>query len=508
MKNERNKSFGRKNKFSLFAALSIFTIITVMAVIGQISLSGEDNYTFSDGVYINGEQMGGYTVQQAYTVVSDRMADQIRDVSIDIMYKDKIWHFDENDFEINDAVKRVVQNAYNGYDASNINAVRTLGTSRTGNFRVSIRNVFVDFDKKIAEIIDEVECEPINSRVIFRPDEEKMFEITKAEPGFVVDREKLYCDLENQFLRTKDIKVIINSRAVKPDIDEIYFEDKLNLMSKFSTDLKNSQEGRRFNVGKALDKFNGKVVKTGETVSFNEVTGPQTLAGGYKKAVVILNNKFVEGVGGGICQASTTLYNACVLANLEIIEVHKHTLPVGYVELSLDAMVSDGYSDFIFKNTSGYELYFKTYTASDRAYVEIYGKSVPENVTIKRTAEFLGNIPHNGDKVVVDTNGEYSDKVLYKGEYYRVRYPREGYEAKGYKEYYKNGELIKKEEIRHEKYQPIDGLIIEGANELPKGYVLPEQDIEFIKPQGQDKPTNIETLVDDIKRQNPTQFNP
>ena len=97
--------------------------------------------------------------------------------------------------------------------------------------------------------------------------------------------------------------------------------------------------------------------------------------------------------------------------------------------------------------------------------------------------EFVGNIPHNGDKIVPDVNGEYADKVLYKGEYYRLKYPCEGYEAKAFKEYYKDGKLIDREEIRHEKYQPQDGIIIEGTQELPEGFVLPEQTVEFIKPQ-------------------------
>ena len=218
-------------------------------------------------------------------------------------------------------------------------------------------------------------------------------------------------------------------------------------------------------------------------MSFNQITGPQTESGGYENAMVIYNGKFQNGIGGGICQASSTLYNACVLANLEIEEVHKHTLPVKYVELSLDAMVSEGFADLIFRNTSESDVYIKSYVVGDDAFVEIYGKTIPEGQTIKRVAEFVGNIPHNGDKIIPDTNGEYRDKVIYKGEYFRVKYPCEGYEAKAFKEFYKDGKLIKREQIRHEKYQPQDGIIIEGTEELPEGFVLPPQNVEFIKPE-------------------------
>ena len=305
----------------------------------------------------------------------------------------------------------------------------------------------------------------------------------EAQNGVELDKEKLLQDLEKQFLNTKDITVYASTTSIEPSIKSNYFDDKLNLQSKFSTSIKNSQEGRRHNVTLALSKLNGLVVKPNEMISFNSVTGPQTEEGGYHNAVVIFNGKFTDGIGGGICQASTTLYNALVLANLEIDEVHKHTLPVKYVELSLDAMVSDGYADLIFKNNSENDIYIKSYVDGDDATVEIYGKSIPENTTIKRVAEFVGNIPHNGDKIVPDTNGEYTDKVLYKGEYYRLKYPCEGYEAKAFKEYYKNGKLVDREEIRHEKYQPQDGIIIEGTQELPEGFELPKQEVEFIQPQ-------------------------
>ena len=113
--------------------------------------------------------------------------------------------------------------------------------------------------------------------------------------------------------------------------------------------MHNSKQRRLHNVGLALSKFDGMTIKSGEEVSFNAVTSPQTVEGGYEKSIIIFNGQFVEGVGGGLCQASTTLYNAVILADLEVIEVSKHTLPVGYIELALDAMVSENWSDMRFK---------------------------------------------------------------------------------------------------------------------------------------------------------------
>ena len=514
--NEKQMKKARRN---IFFSSAILAFVLIMVVVGQMQLSNPAQETFGNGTYINGQSVSGYTVTQASQVVTDKMKEQVDGISIQIMYKDKIWKFNQDDFEIEQAVKQVVQDAYDTYalskttsnNNSKLNNSKILNglTSNTKNssYRVSLKSTFKNFNEKIDAIIAEIETEPKNAKVEFNPNSDNMFKIEEGVNGVKVDKEKLYQDLENQFLRTKDIKVYVNTTGVKPEIDSTYFDNKLNLMSKFSTTLKGSQEGRRHNVDLALKKFNGKVVKAGEKISFNEITGPQTEEGGYKPAIVILNGKFVNGIGGGICQASTTIYNACVLANLEIDEVHKHTLPVGYVELSLDAMVSEGYSDMIFTNNSKDDIYFKTYTSEDEATVEIYGNSIPSGETIKRVAEFIGNIPHNGDKIQVDTAGEYTDKVLYKGEYYRVKYPREGYEAKAYKETYKDGELVDREEIRHEKYQPIDGLIIEGAKEPPKDYVIPPTDVEFIQPQ-ETESVSVESVVQKIQTDNPPKFNP
>ena len=470
-----------KKKTSLILSLCLFGVATFLVVAGMFT----SNYTqshFNKNTYINGTNVGGYTVEKASQVVSDKINKDIDDISIKIIYKDKVWQFDKNDFDTNSAVKEVVNKAFRTSKFGDKKSVEYLA-QKNGNFKTAFKTVFKNFDKQLDKIANEINSEPKDAYVNFNPNAEKIFEVVEAQNGVELDKEKLLQDLEKQFLNTKDITVYASTTSIEPSIKSNYFDDKLNLQSKFSTSIKNSQEGRRHNVTLALSKLNGLVVKPNEMISFNSVTGPQTEEGGYHNAVVIFNGKFTDGIGGGICQASTTLYNALVLANLEIDEVHKHTLPVKYVELSLDAMVSDGYADLIFKNNSENDIYIKSYVDGDDATVEIYGKSIPENTTIKRVAEFVGNIPHNGDKIVPDTNGEYTDKVLYKGEYYRLKYPCEGYEAKAFKEYYKNGKLVDREEIRHEKYQPQDGIIIEGTQELPEGFELPKQEVEFIQPQ-------------------------
>lgn len=488
-----------KKKKLLIIPVIIFSVIALVVIAGLTKT--DEGFKFDENIYINGESVRGMTKDKAEKVVSQKLSKDIKDSSIDLKYGDKTWHFSADELKVDDAVKQVVSKAYN----TSLSDEQSFKAMANGNFKVSFTSIYDEITSKIDEIINSIAKEPVNSEVIFRPDEDPMFTITKSEKGKKVDVDKLFSDLENKFLKEKNIEIEIPIIDVDPSKDEKYFENKTRLMGEFSTDLTNSQAGRKHNVQFALSKFNGKVVKAKETVSFNDVTSPQTLEAGYQKATVILNGVFTQGVGGGICQASTTLYNACVLANMQIEEVHKHTLPVGYVELSLDAMVSEGYADFIFTNTSDDDIYIKTYVKGDRAYAEIYGNSIEEGMTITREAEFVGNIPHRGDKIVPDTNKEYTSKVIYKGEYYRLKYPREGYEAKAYKNYYKDGKLIKREEIRHEKYQPIDGIVIEGVEDLPEGFTLPQSDVEIIKPQTVSS-SSSKTIAKKIKSQNPTRY--
>lgn len=108
--------------------------------------------------------------------------------------------------------------------------------------------------------------------------------------------------------------------------------------------------GRGENIRLSTETMNNVVILPGETVSFNTITGPKTKARGYKTATVIVNGKYTDGIGGGVCQTSSTLFNASLLANLEITERHNHGLRSSYVPAGRDATVSDGYLDLKLKN--------------------------------------------------------------------------------------------------------------------------------------------------------------
>lgn len=470
----------RNKKRNLIFCLGLLCLAVTMVATGVV-MSNDGSSKFSKNVYINGTNVGGYTKTEAVQVVTEKLNAKVDNLSIELLHGGKSWRFDHGDFQVDNAVSQVVNSAYS---ISKLGEKQTLKylAENGANFNVALSLVIKNFDQTIDEIAEEIYTEPQNAFVEFTPNEKQNFNVVAEKQGEELDKEMLMQKLEDGFLNGDDIKIEIPTKKIEPEIKADFFADKLNLQSKFSTSIKNSQSGRRHNVALALKKLNGTIVKPNEIKSFNQIVGPQTESGGYESAIIIINGAFKNGIGGGICQASTTLYNALLLADVEVDEVHKHTLPVKYVEMALDAMVSEGTSDLVFKNTSDNDLYIKSYVKGDDATVEIYGKSLPDGVTVKRSAEFIKSIPHSGDKIIVDTNGEYRDKVIYKGEYYRLKYPVDGYEAKAYKEYYKDGKLIDKQEIRHEKYSPQQGIVIEGAEDLPEGFVLPKQEVKIIKP--------------------------
>ena len=134
----------------------------------------------------------------------------------------------------------------------------------------------------------------------------------------------------------------------------------VRLLSSFTTRFDGGNAARSHNIRLAAKLINGSVVKNGETFSFNATVGQRTPERGFKRAKIIENGEFVEGIGGGVCQASTTIYNAVLTAGLKIEEWHRHTLKSSYVKPSFDAMVNSNGADLVFVNDTASPIYIRT----------------------------------------------------------------------------------------------------------------------------------------------------
>ena len=144
----------------------------------------------------------------------------------------------------------------------------------------------------------------------------------------------------------------------------------------FSTSYKGGHKGRVHNIRHAAATIDGTVLQPGETFSYNNALGPTTKANGYKKARIFVRGKDAEGYGGGVCQVSSTLYNAAEIAGLEIIERHPHSKPVAYVEEGRDAATSYGGIDLRFQNTKDYAIRITAETDAEKVIVRITAAGV------------------------------------------------------------------------------------------------------------------------------------
>lgn len=237
--------------------------------------------------------------------------------------------------------------------------------------------------------------------------------------------------------------------------------DTLVLRSSFYTSYSSSTEERKSNIKLASKSLNGFFLDRGNEFSFNKVVGARTIARGYKQAKIIVQGEFVEGVGGGVCQVSTTLYNAVILAGLKVTEYHPHSLPVRYVMSSFDAMVNSGSADLRFVNNTLSPIYIKTYADDDMVKVEIYGSAMREKYV--RKSRVLEIIPAPEEEIIVDEKGEYP--FLRKGERKVLSYSKEGLVSEGVLVKVIDGKIISSNRIRKDRYNAQKGKIIEGVFE-------------------------------------------
>ena len=248
----------------------------------------------------------------------------------------------------------------------------------------------------------------------------------------------------------------------------------LVLRAEFSTSYASSGEERKHNVALAAKALDNALIAPDEEFSFNARVGERTAARGYKVAKIIVDGKFTEGIGGGVCQVSTTLYNAALLAGMRVTECHPHSLRVGYVNPSADAMVNYYFADLRFVNDTKNPVYLKTKADGSRLTVQVYGEEMKGRIEL--LSKVVGEIAPK-ENVVVDTAGEYPD--LLKGERKIVRYGKAGVKSEGFVlRYSENGKLIGKTRVRKDCYLPIDFIIAEGTAEPPELPDLPQIEID------------------------------
>ncbi len=239
------------------------------------------------------------------------------------------------------------------------------------------------------------------------------------------------------------------------------------LRAEFTTRYDKSTEERKHNVKLASKALDGYFIDSNAEFSFNRAVGERTKKRGYKEAKIIFNGQFIDGVGGGVCQVSTTLYNALLLSGMKILECHPHSLPVNYVLPSFDAMVNARSADLKCVNTTKNPVIIKTVADGVNLTVKIYGEPMTEKYT--RVSKITEQLAPPKEEILVDEKGEFPD--LYKGEYRFLSYSKGGYKSEGYLIKTANGKNYKSK-IRTDTYRAMQGKVIYGTAEKPTDHLI------------------------------------
>lgn len=352
-----------------------------------------------------------------------------------------------NEIKLTDFQLKTFQKQQNRIDLAQ--SIMTMGFSK----KDALLYALPEIDLILKKLIQKFNIEPQLDTVFVEKNKCKI-KTYDGKDGCFLDIQSVYEQVLKQKEQTK-IKIFLN--IIKLDKSKI---SKKQMLEKgcFETSFSTSSEARKNNIKTALSIFDGLVLDVGEVFSFNQITGRRDKQNGYSQAKIISGGTFVEGYGGGVCQVSTTIYNACLLAGLEVLEVHNHSLPVGYVEPSFDAMVNVGSSDLVVRNNSGDKIVITTSSENDICKVKIFGNKNKYKIT--RVSEKLKIIP--AEKDVVETNLKKFENIkLEVGEERRLSYPKDGLVSKGYLNFYdESGTLIKTEHIRTNTYSPVKGIIL------------------------------------------------
>lgn len=391
------------NKFTLILSLFIMLILTTGISTKKDDFSGK----IYKNIYIEELNIGKMKINEAKDVVNEKYLLK----PIYIKYEDKIWCINPEDIELSYNINEAIKNAYlytrNDNKLENIKRKCSLELNKEYNIKLNVTYNESKLSEQLSYIQRDINKQ-VKQATIEISDNGQMI-ATKSKEGLEVDIISLKEQIYNM-IKNKDIKNInLPVKIIKPTITTKQVKSINTILGQFSTSF-NEYSSRGTNIYIAAKSTSDILIMPGDTFSYNKSTGARTWSNGYKTAKVIVNGKYVNGEGGGVCQVSTTIYNAALISGLEIQEVHNHTYPSHYVPKGRDAAVSYGYIDLKFKNNFAHPIYIKNIVSNGAITSKIYGCSQDREKLYIRTQE-----SHEKDKIIVKTYrvflGEENNKI-------------------------------------------------------------------------------------------------
>ena len=323
--------------------------------------------------------------------------------------------------------------------------------SKGADYKKALGVCFPLLVRKVDEIAKFLYAAPIDASITYN---NKQFTISPEKSGRALDETRLYAGLYCTLKFAGGGKVAATTVKLMPETTRDMLKSELILRGRYCTDFSASTAARAHNVALALGKYDGLTIAAGESVSFNDLVGARTESNGFKSAKIIVDGKYTDGVGGGVCQASTAVYNAALLAGLNC-AANAHSICPSYCPPGLDAMIS-GVSDLVITNTTDRAVRISVRIYGNKATVDVYGcapeyQIVPESVIVKTVACEVTES--------VDTERKYFDATAQSGDRLLVSPGKDGVISETYVNYYKNGKLVKRAKVRTNNYKPTPRVI-------------------------------------------------
>lgn len=372
MKN-RKSNLGWKIGGALAAA-----VVCAAGVYVGTTVHAEENgeSLIADHIYIGDIAVGGMTEAQAVEAVESYM-ESLGDTQFTLTVDDKSVTATAADFGVEWANPVVVK------DAANVGRTGNLIERYKSKKDLEHENLVFDItytaDKEKVKSFLESNTQDMNQEAVnyglIR--ENGGFTITDGQNGVAVDVDKsadeIVAYIEDTWTQSA-ASLELEASVVEPQGTKEQLERVTDVLGTFTTDFGTSSAGRAQNVRNGASKINGTVLYPGEQFSVYEAVNPFTAENGYELAGSYENGTTVQTYGGGICQVSTTLYNAVIRAELAIDERFCHSMIVSYVQPSMDAAIAGTYKDLKFTNNYDFPIYIEGYTSGMQITFTVYGE--------------------------------------------------------------------------------------------------------------------------------------
>lgn len=453
-KNARKTQYRSDKKTLIGLTLILFCAILLIVAIQVYLHKTIDKYDKNRiirGVSIGDTDVSGMTKKEAKAAV---------EAEISAHGKEKVMFFLDNGnqgeatleelgLSVKDLDDVVEEAAEYGKTGNPVRCYKILKNAEKGKEkkRFSIRyQVTVESAQDILkERIDPLLNLPVNARVTQNEDS---VTVVKEEPGEMMDIQKTVDNLNGELdgkWDGKGKKVKAEVSKVKPEVTAEDLKDMTDLLGSFGTYYGSDGSGRSLNVESGANHLNGTILEAGEEISVNAAMEPYTEENGYYPAASYEGDRVVESMGGGICQVSTTLYNAVLRAELEVTERHPHSMLVSYVEPSMDAAIAEDILDLKIKNNYESPVYIESVLSEGSLTFNIYGKeSRPKNRTVEYLSEILETEEPEGKRFVA-TDDAIGYMATQSSAY-------TGTTAQLWKVVYEDGSEVSRETINYSQY--------------------------------------------------------